>query len=105
MVGVAWYDGRNDRSTIKGIFRCQELYFTASLDGGQTFLPEAKVSSDKSCPATPQNVQTALRFPAGGDYMGVATTPAGDFHILWADNHAGRYQLRMATVKVGAKSD
>ena len=103
IVGVVWYDGRNDPSPIKGSFRCQDIYFTASLDGGETFLPEVKVSTKRSCPVSPQNVQTALRFPAGGEYIGMSATPDGSFRILWSDNRAGTYQLRFATTKVNAK--
>ncbi|HEV2863375.1 MAG TPA: sialidase family protein [Pyrinomonadaceae bacterium] len=103
VVGVAWYDGRNDPSPIKGVFRCQDIYFTASLDGGETFLPEVKVSAKRSCPAGPRNVQTASRFPAGGEYMGMVATPDGAFHILWSDSRAETYQLRVATAKVNAK--
>jgi len=105
IVGVVWYDGRNDRSTIKGALRCQEIFFAASVDGAQTFLPEVKVSSDRSCPGTAQNVETALRFPAGGEYLGMVATPEGEFRILWADNRAGIYQLRMVTVRVVSKSN
>lgn len=104
VLGVAWYDGRNDPSTIKGNFRCQEIYFTASLDGGETFPPDVKVSSQRTCPASPQNVPTALRFPGGGEYMGMVATPDGAFQILWADNRTGTYQLRMSTVQVKAKA-
>jgi hypothetical protein len=103
IVGVAWYDGRNDPGIIKGIFRCQDIYFAASVDGGETFLPEVKVSTKSSCPASPQNVQTALRFPAGGEYIGMIATPDRAFHILWSDNRAGTYQLRFVTAKVNAK--
>lgn len=105
VVGVAWYDGRNDPSTIKGTFRCQEIYFTASLNGGETFLPETKVSSQRTCPGSPQDLQTAMRFPAGGEYMGMVTSPDGAFHLLWADNRTGMYQLRLATIKVNAKTE
>jgi BNR repeat-like domain len=99
VVGVAWYDGRNDPSTIKGNFRCHEIYFTASLDGGRTFLPEVRVSTEKSCPAEPKNVATALRFPAGGEYMGLDSAPDGSFQLLWSDARSGVYQLRTATVR------
>lgn len=105
IVGIAWYDGRNDPSAGKGIFRCQEIYFTASLDGGESFLPEVKISTARSCPANSPDVQTTLRFPAGGEYMGMTTTPDGAFHLLWADNRTGVYQLRMATVKLNAKPE
>ncbi len=100
LVGVAWYDGRNDPSTIKSAFRCQDIYFTASLDGGETFLSDIKISSKRTCPASPQHLPTALRFPGGGEYMGLVATPDGAFQILWADNRTGTYQLRIATVKV-----
>lgn len=103
VVGVAWYDGRNDPSTIKGVFRCHEIFFAASLDGGLTFLPEVKVSSQKSCPAEPANVAAALRFPAGGEYMGLAATPDGAFRLVWADARGGTYQLRTASVSVSPK--
>jgi hypothetical protein len=104
VVGVAWSDGRGDGSTIKGSFRCTEIFFAASLDGGATFLPEVKVSSGKSCPAAPENVGVALRFPAGGEYMGLAAAADGTFRLLWADSRSGIYQLRIATVSVEVPS-
>jgi hypothetical protein len=46
VIGVAWYDYRDDPTHT-----CWKQYFTASLDGGNTFLPNAAVSSQPSCPA------------------------------------------------------
>lgn len=103
VLGVVWYDARNDGSTIKGNFRCQEIFFTASVDGGETFLPDVKISSQRTCPASPANIPTALRFPAGGEYIGMVATPDGAFQVLWSDNRSGAYQLRMATVRVKPK--
>jgi hypothetical protein len=100
VVAIAWYDARGDRSTIKGNFRCQEIFFTASIDGGATFLQEVKVSAKPSCPATPRNVETALRFPAGGEYMGLAAAPDGSFRLLWSDSRSEVYRLYTATVSV-----
>jgi hypothetical protein len=97
VVAVAWYDGRNDRSTIKGSLRCQEIYFAASTDGGVTFSPETRVSNERSCPAGPRNAATALRFPAGGEYFGLIALPDGSFRLLWSDARSGVYQLRTAT--------
>jgi hypothetical protein len=65
-----------------------------------TFLPESRVSSAATCPATPRNVETALRFPAGGDYMGLAAAPDGSFRLLWADSRTEIYRLYTATVAV-----
>ena len=100
VVAIAWYDARNDRSTIKGNFRCQEVFFSASLDGGVTFLPEVRVSTKPTCPASPRNVDTALRFPAGGEYMGLAAAPDGSFRLLWSDSRREIYRLYTATVSV-----
>jgi hypothetical protein len=46
IVGVAWYDYRDDPTGL-----CWRQYFTASLDGGATFLPNTVVSDQPSCPA------------------------------------------------------
>jgi hypothetical protein len=45
VVGVAWYDRRDDPTR-----RCWRQYFTASSDGGATFLPNVAISSAGSCP-------------------------------------------------------
>jgi hypothetical protein len=45
VVGVAWYDRRDDPTR-----RCWRQYFTASTDGGATFLPNTAISSAASCP-------------------------------------------------------
>jgi hypothetical protein len=90
IIGVSWYE-RNDKS-------CFDIYFTASLDSGKTFLPEVKVSSATSCPDTPQD--KGASFDAGGDYSGLAATSDGLFRIVWSDSRTGIYQLRTATVGV-----
>ncbi len=60
VVGVAWYDARNDPRGYRGTFRCQHIFFTASTDGGRTFLPDVKVSSAENCPDTPGNGEAGL---------------------------------------------
>jgi len=100
IVGVAWYDGRDDPRGYRAVFRCQHVYFTASLDGGSTFLPEVKVSSAENCPDTPQNAEAGRRWVAGGDYFGLAAASDGSFRLLWADSRGGIYQLRSSTVRV-----
>ena len=94
-IGVSWYE-IHDKN-------CFDVYFTASLDGGKTFLPEVKVSSATSCPDTPQNkgvFDPGMTFGAGGDYSGLAATSGGLFHVVWSDARTGIYQLRTATVSV-----
>ena len=100
VLGVSWYDGRNGGRSYLGIFRCQHIYFTASLDGGETFLPAVQVSTELSCPDTPENGQAGKRWPAGGDYHGLVARPDGDFQILWAESREGLYELRTARVRV-----
>lgn len=100
VVGISWYDARNDPREYRGSFRCQELFFTASVDGARTFSPDTKVSSAENCPDTPENGETGRRWNAGGDYHGLAAAADGLFHILWADSREGVYQLRTATIRV-----
>jgi BNR repeat-like domain len=103
VVGVSWYDAREDPREYLDQFRCQNVYFSASLDGGQTFLPDVKVSSAENCPDTPRNGHAGRRWTAGGDYHGLAATADGRFHLLWADSREGIYQLRTAIVSVDSK--
>jgi hypothetical protein len=105
VVGVAWYDRRNDSAN-----KCFEISFAASVDGGKTLLPNVRVSTVKSCPDVPGNVVrpdaggdgfgVAARWPAGGDYSGLAASADGLFHILWSDSRTGVYQNWTATVRV-----
>lgn len=105
VVGVAWYDRRNDASN-----KCFEIFFTASLDGGLSFLPNARVSTVNSCPDAPGNVVrpegggegfgVAARWPAGGDYSGLAASSDDLFHVLWSDSRTGVYQNWTSTVRV-----
>lgn len=103
VVGVTWYDARHDPRTYRSDFRCQDLYFAASLDGGRTFLPEVKVSSAENCPDTPANGETGRRWSAGGDYHGLAAAADGSFHVLWTDSRDGIYKPRTATIHVDGK--
>ena len=102
ILGVSWYDARRDPDASKGRDRCQELFFTASVDGGRTFLPDVPVSTGRNCPATPRNGPAGARWRAGGDYHGLVAAPNGHFRLLWADSRSGVYQLRYASVRVDA---
>jgi hypothetical protein len=116
-VGVFWYDTRG----LVG--RDQwHVYFTASFDGGQTFLSPVRVSSEPSTPFTEQNhrptpesvrqsasgVSVSLRsafsrWPDGGDYVGLTADAAGVFHPVWADSRAGSFQLYTSRIQVVAE--
>jgi len=115
VVGVAWFDGRADPAN-----KNYDVYFTASVDGGRTFLPVARVSSETSRPTSGGNALAmarpadsalngerviALRSPfnlraAGGDYSTMAVDSAGRFHPLWTDARTGTWQLYTSTVRV-----
>ena len=95
MVAVTWYERRKEPAG-----ECQHIYFTASRDGGKTFLPATRVSSAPSCPDTPRNGGSAKRWPAGGDYSGLAAAADGSFHVLWSDSRNGIYQIWTARVHV-----
>ena len=99
VLGVTWYERRKEAGK-----ECQHVYFTASLDGGKTFRPEVRVSAAPSCPDTPRNGGSARRWPAGGDYSGLAAAADGAFHVLWADSRNGIYQLWTARVEVKAEA-
>jgi hypothetical protein len=95
VIGVSWYEIHPKN--------CFDVYFTASPDGGETFLPEVRVSSATSCPDTPQNkgvFDPGMTFGAGGDYSGLAATLDGAFHVVWSDSRSGVRQLRTASVRV-----
>ena len=116
IVGMAWYDTRG----IDGDFGFYE-YFAASLDGGESFLPPVRVSSEPSRPFaggnltyTPTTFMTpsdsgavrmvflsaAARWANGGDYMGMTAAADGVFHPFWADSRTGTYEAWTARIRV-----
>src|SRR5260370_4351602 len=75
VIGVSWYELHHKS--------CFDVYFTASLDHGKTFLPEVRVSSATSCPHTPQDKETfhaGTPFRACGDDSRFAATVDGAVH-------------------------
>jgi hypothetical protein len=71
VLGVAWIVGRAARP-------CQELWFTASLDGGRSFLTPKLVSAG-DCASLDEH------WPTSGDYFGLSPAPDGRFHLLWGE--------------------
>jgi hypothetical protein len=94
VIGVSWYQLTNS---------CYDVYFSASIDDGQTFSAPLALSTTTSCPDTPANKAAFGRWRAGGDYSGLAAAPDGVFHIVWSDARAGVYTLRTTTVRVGRR--
>ena len=98
VLGISWLDGRDDPTG-----HCYALYFTASLDGGETFLPPTRVSTAASCPDSQRNGASFERWPRGGDYHGLAATLDGRFHALWPDASSGIFQTMTAALEVRAQ--
>ena len=113
VVGVAW----NDRRAHKD--ECYDLYFSASLDGGETFLPNATTGAKPTCsmqtgnwmpnaevsayPKTEEGrsvegqgfnvLMISTRFPGGGDTQGLDADSDGVFHSAWIDGSSGVMRL------------
>lgn len=113
-VGVAWFDTRNSATE-----ESYDLYFAASIDGGETFLQPTRVSTQSSPPATSANLTPFSgyrkadgasitqvfrtnfgRWGNGGDYMGFVADHAGDFHPFWVDSRTGSAQLWTSHIRV-----
>jgi hypothetical protein len=113
VLGVAFNDRRDDPENS-----CFRLYFSASVDGGETFLPNVKAAEQRTCPAAPGNwaatassflpptVLTdgkprpviaigtiADRWPNGGDTLGLVASPDGVFYSAWINGESGVMQL------------
>jgi hypothetical protein len=97
IVGLAWYDsGRDPRG------ECFDVDFSASVDGGRSFLAAVRVAPEMSCPPTGQDRAVAARWPFGGDYSGLAATADGRFRVFWSGSRAGVSQVWTAAVEVVA---
>jgi hypothetical protein len=97
-VGVTWADRTG--ATADDIPRpCYEVFFAASVDGGQTFLPAQRVSTRRSCTSRMVNGAAARAWPMGGDYYGLVA--AGErFHLVWSETGPGPYQLWTTSIDV-----
>lgn len=122
VVGVLWYDRRADSDNLSWQPR-----FSASLDGGQTFLPSVTLDSQgmriyqgkvlnlgllsDGGGETPFRsggvIRTSFGYPmhgmrilTGGETAGLAADAAGAFHALWIDNRTGFEQVWTARIWV-----
>jgi hypothetical protein len=113
IVGVVWYDRRND-STATGYMP----RFAASLDGGETFTASVPVSErpltatarddwplfasdvDAGSPVISLRMQWSGKHVSGGESLGFVATGPGEFRMVWADNRSGIDQLYTAPITV-----
>jgi hypothetical protein len=114
VVGVMWYDRRESADNLGYWPR-----FSASLDGGKTFQPSAKISE---APASFDNSKLVLSAPStarvggaisigiddmqfsGGHTAGLTATSDGIFHPLWVDNRTGVSQVWTASITVKGRA-
>jgi hypothetical protein len=91
-----------------------DIRFTASRDGGATWLPSVLVAAAQGeiqgglqrvalrptdDGATPGS--RSMKLFKGGDTSGLAADASGVFHALWADQRSGIGQVFTATIAVG----
>lgn len=94
---IFWFDGRN---SPKG---GHTLFFNYSGSETAGFKQPVKITSTTSFPSPEKNGMVDKKWPVGGDYFGLATTPDGNFRIVWVDYRNGLPQL--FHVLVEKKSD
>jgi hypothetical protein len=124
VVGVVW----NDRRAHKN--ECYDLYFAASVDGGETFLPNVTPGGKPTCsmqtgnwmpnaevsayPKTEEGqsvegqgfnvLMISTRFPGGGDTQGLDADSDGVFHAAWIDGSSGVMRLAMTPFTVAGSA-
>jgi hypothetical protein len=97
-LGISWIEMRRVPSDLSRW--CYQVVFSASLDGGKSFLSPQVVSAGESCPSPAANGAAYYRWPLGGDYFGITAAADGRFHLLWSDAREGLYQLWTAAAVV-----
>lgn len=87
-INVVFYDRRNDPANL-----LMDVYLTQSRDGGESFLPNQRITTISSDP-------TAGQFKAGllGEYIGV-TAQEGWVHPVWTDTRNGNQDVYTACVQ------
>jgi len=98
VVGMLWYDRRDNPDNIGYYAR-----FSASLDGGETWLPSVRISEapNANLPGSEAKRRPIGTFSlTGGHTAGLDADTEGVFHALWIDNRTGIQQVWTATVEV-----
>jgi len=81
---------------------CLATDFSASLDGGATFTPPARVSSS-SCGTSSADEIAGRLTPTYGDYFGLVALADGRFRAVWPEMRDGHSVLLTTTIAVDAK--
>ena len=100
-VAVAWNDRRADPNDL-----CFRTTVSVSVDGGATFLPNAPLTRNASCPLGHDPKPAAGlggftgRFMQGGETQGLAAVPGGRFLAVYVGGGTSTMQLHSATIEV-----
>ncbi len=96
VVGLLFYDRRDNPDNRSFYAR-----FTASLDGGVTWLPSVRLSA---APYMAGEVAKKSAFTYnGGDTAGLAPGADGVFHAVWVDDRTGVPQVYTSAVRVAGR--
>jgi hypothetical protein len=114
VLGVMWYDRRDHPDNLG-----YDIRFSASLDGGESFLPSVLVSTGGGSASQMKeallegpflsSVSAGGRvhagfnwsyFDSGGDTAGLACDADGVFHPLWIDRRSGLQQVSTTRITV-----
>ncbi len=95
VVGISWVDAQHDPEQKK-----KDVYFTISLDGGESFQRPVRVSDTSTNPKTEGNGDVANKFPGGGHYLGITTKADGSFQLIWSDSRSGIFELQTCNVEL-----
>lgn len=116
-VALSWLDTRDDRAGGRYL-----PYLAISHDGGVSFEPPRPIATAASRPFAPGNLKpypaavnhpreglfvfaesTYARYPAGGDYAGLAIGGDGVVHAFWPDSRDGTFQIYSRRIVLAAR--
>lgn len=90
-IDMVWYDRRLDPNN-----QLVNLYFTDSIDQGETFNPSVtRVTTAASNPTVPFNPGAGQYF---GDIIDLAETSDGAALAVWTDSRSGNQEIYFATI-------
>jgi photosystem II stability/assembly factor-like uncharacterized protein len=97
VAGLLFYDRRDNPDN-----RAFYARFTASIDGGVTWLPSVRLSGSEY--AAGEVAKKSAFTYNGGDTAGLAVSADGLFHPVWVADRAGIPQVYTSTVTVEGKT-
>jgi hypothetical protein len=101
VLGLSWIQGKPGEPVrpLDEAWTAREhdwdLYFTATADGGTTFAAPVLVTSSRTR-------TTRDGRPYATDYLSLASSLEGSFHLLWVDTQGNRCEIRTAKVTIQA---